>query len=109
MKAVHTVLVDDSSLLLSKKIEFERLKWKSVIYGFEKRTSWSTPLIASTPEAAICEFEASLIYIMSPGRPGLYRMALSETNKQTNKSKIHKQKKNFLVLSIFVYITVPLS
>lgn len=51
---------------------------------------------------AICEFEASLVYIVSPGQPGLCRMALSEKNK----SKMHK-KKNFLVLNTSVYSIVP--
>lgn len=64
-----------------------------------------TTLIASTPEAeAICEFEASLGYIVSPGQPGLC-IVLSEKTKARSTNK----KKNFLVLKTFIYIIVPLS
>jgi hypothetical protein len=40
----------------------------------------------------ISEFEASLVYRMSPGQPGLYRETPSKKTNQPNKNKKQKTK-----------------
>jgi hypothetical protein len=49
----------------------------------------------------ISEFEAGLVYRISPGQPGLYRETLSrKTKTKQNKTKQNKKKLSFLYINI---------
>jgi hypothetical protein len=52
----------------------------------------------------ISEFEASLVYRVSPGQPGLYRETLSRKTKQ-NKKQTNK-KRNHIYMFIVMFTSI---
>lgn len=53
---------------------------------------WHTPLFLADI-ADLCEFEASMIYVVSPSQLKCLVRCCLMTNKQTNKKKIHNKQK----------------
>jgi hypothetical protein len=53
------------------------------------QAKWQIPVLGRQKQADLCELEASLVYKVGPGQPGLYRErnpVLENRNKQNKKS-----------------------